>query len=356
MAHTLAMARRSRLVFFIVALILAVAVVIVWRRTQNPCAGFPGPSVTEAELPPPPEPGDLRISAWNVRNFPRDDRPQYPDLGYSRRTNFCDLEKVLAGLDTDVLGLEEIHEPHLFMRLFRKVEGRRRYRGVFSKGGGRWDQHVGIVWDSNRLREAAKPVEITSVALDASLRPAMAVYLRSTRPHGIDFTVVEVHLRAGPRGYPERLRQYRKLAAWINAWVAKVGDQDVVLQGDFNTTGPEGGSVSEEVAAADRILQTAGLRRVVNARGCSEYWEGADRHDGIQVPALLDRVYVRSLAERNRSVQLETWLHCARMGCRPLVSRPGAEDGTFWDVSDHCPLTFEVRDCDLDLPGIPCGG
>ena len=24
--------------------------------------------------------------------------------------------------------------------------------------------------------------------------------------------------------------------------------------------------------------------------------------------------------------------------------RPGEEDGTFWDVSDHCPLTFELRD------------
>jgi hypothetical protein len=26
------------------------------------------------------------------------------------------------------------------------------------------------------------------------------------------------------------------------------------------------------------------------------------------------------------------------------MSRPGAEDGTFWDVSDHCPLTFELFD------------
>ncbi len=355
MAHTSAMKRRSWIVLVVVIVIVAVAALIVWQRMQGPCSGFAGPSVTKAELPPPPRAGDLRISAWNIRNFPRDDRPQYPDLGYLRRTNFCDLEKVLAGLDADVLGVEEIHKPRLFMRLFRKVEGRRRYRSVFSRGGGRWGQHVGIVWDSMRLHEAAKPVEVTSVALDASLRPAEAVYLRSTRSGGIDFTVVEVHLRAGPRGYSERLEQYRRIARWVNAWVQKTGDQDVVVQGDFNTTGPENGSVAQEVAAADSILATAHLRRLVNARGCSEYWEGANRHDGIQVPALLDRVYVRGMEELNRSVELETWLHCARMDCRPLVSRPGAEDGTFWDVSDHCPLTFEVRDCDLDTPGIPCG-
>ncbi len=355
MPHTAPMKRRIWLVLIVAVVIVGSAALFVWRRTEGPCTGFAGPSVTEAELPPPPLAGDLRISAWNIRNFPRDDRPQYPDLGYCRETNFCDLEKVLAGLDADVLGVEEIHEPRLFMRLLDKVEGRRRYRGVFSKSGGRWDQHVGVVWDCTRLHEAARPVEVRSVALDASLRPAMAVYLRSTRPGGIDFTVVEVHLRAGPRGYSERLEQYRRLAAWINTWVATIGDQDVVLQGDFNTTGPEGGSVGQEVAAADAILKTAALRRLVDARGCSEYWEGVNTHDGIQVPALLDRVYLRGMEELNRSVDLETWLHCARMGCRPLVSRPGAEDGTFWDVSDHCPLTFEVRNRDLDTPGIPCG-
>ncbi len=343
------MVRSSRrLVLILLAVILVVAALAVWRRLALRCAGFPGPSVTAADLPPPARPGNLRIAAWNIRNFPYDDRPQYPDLGFSRRTNVCDLKRVLAGLDADVLGLEEIRTPRRFERVLASVQGRRRYRAVFTAGGGRWGQHVGIAWDRNRLRLAARPVEIGAVALDGSLRPALAVYLRSSRPEGADFTVVEVHLRAGPRGFDQRLVQYRRLASWVRAWVAKIGDEDVVVQGDFNTTGPPGGTMDEEVATVDRILGGAGLRRVVNARGCSEYWEGPGPPDGIQVPGLLDRVYVRGFEELDAGIALESWLHCARMECRPLVSRPGAEDGTFWDVSDHCPLTFEIHDRDLD--------
>jgi hypothetical protein len=43
-------------------------------------------------------------------------------------------------------------------------------------------------------------------------------------------------------------------------------------------------------------------------------------------------------------MSLEVWLHCARWQCEELVSRAGEEDGTFFDVSDHCPLTFEILD------------
>lgn len=343
------MPKRTRwLVIFLATLILVVAAVAVWQRLKLRCTGFAGPSVTAADVPPATQKGNLRVVAWNVRNFPYDDRPQYPDLGYSRRTNVCDLKKVLAGLGADVLGLEEIRTPQRFERVLRSVEGKRQYRAVFTAGGGRWGQHVGIAWDNDKLHLAAKPVEIGEVALDDSLRPALAVYLRSTRDGGADFTVVQVHLRAGPRGFGTRLVQYKRLSAWVRGWVEKIGDDDVVVQGDFNTTGPVGGTVGEEMAAVDRILGGAGLRQLINARGCSEYWEGPGKPDGVQVPSLLDRVYVRGFDEIDPSVELESWLQCARDGCRPLISRPGQEDGTFWDVSDHCPLTFELRDRDLD--------
>jgi endonuclease/exonuclease/phosphatase family metal-dependent hydrolase len=344
------MKRRSQWFVVLLVVVIVVAVVVgIGLRRRLRCAGFAGPGVSAAELPPgPPRAGNLRLAAWNIRNFPYDDRPQYPDLGYFRHTNICDLEQVLKGLDADVLGVEEIREPQRFERILRASGKGREYRAVFSAGGGRWGQHVGIAWDQERLRLAAQPQEVKEVALDDTLRPALAAYLRSTHPDGVDLTVVEVHLRAGPRGYDERLEQYRRLATWVNGWVQKVGDEDVVVQGDFNTTGPPGGTAADELAAADQILGGAGLRRLVNTTGCSEYWEGPGKPDGVQIPGLLDQVYVRGLQELDRDVPLQSWLHCFLAGCQQLISRPGHEDGTFWDVSDHCPLTYQIEDKDLD--------
>ena len=78
--------------------------------TEGGTVGLPDPNAPlfqeTCELPAaPPGDGNLRIVSWNVRNFPLDERPQNPDLGYFRRTNICDLEKVLGGLDADLLGL-----------------------------------------------------------------------------------------------------------------------------------------------------------------------------------------------------------------------------------------------------------
>jgi endonuclease/exonuclease/phosphatase family metal-dependent hydrolase len=311
-----------------------------------------GSGVTNEDLPPSPaRVGNLRVVAWNIRNFPRDERPQYPDLGYSRLTNKADLEAVLAGLRSDILGVEEIRQPKAFREVVDQAMGKGVVAGVFSRKGGRWGQHVGILWNRGRMRQVGATEEVSSVALgNPDLRPALAVGLRSTRPEGLDLTVVQVHLRAAPSGYETRLEQYRALAAWVRQRIAVSGDDDVVVQGDFNTTGSDGGTVGEELARADAILGRAGLRRLPNQSGCSEYWEGRGPRDGKQVPSLLDQVYVSGMEELDQAVPLLSWLHCAREDCRPFMSRPGQEDGTFWDVSDHCPLTFEVRDVDIDGP------
>ncbi len=353
----------------VLLLLLVAAVLAAWywyHTTRSPAPAFAGPGVTAADLPPsPPAPGNLRIVAWNVRNFPRDERPQYPDLGYSRRTNERDLVAVLAGLDAHVIGLEEIRDPARFGKILARAGGERHaWRTAFTRGGGRWGQHVGIAWDEKVLRRVGDVREVEEVALgDPDLRPALAVYLRSVDDGGADFTVVQVHLRAGRKGYGTRLRQYRALASWVRGWLEEVDDCDVIVQGDFNTTGPSGEGLGDwkerlaaELAEADRILGEAGLRRLPNASGCSEYWEGPGDRDGVQQPSELDQVYLGGMEELDGSVPLAAWLHCARYGCSPFVSRPGEEDGTFWDVSDHCPLTFEIRNVDLDGAGLPWQG
>ena len=342
------MVDRSKLIVVSFAAgIVAVATVSMVLRDRLRCAGFPGPGVSAEELPSePPAAGNLRIAGWNLRNFPLDERPQTDDLSFSRRTNICDLETVLGGLGAHILALQEVCDARRFPPILRRAGGGRPMRVVFSAGGGKFGQHLAIAWDDTALELVGEPGEIAAVALDQGMRPALAAYFRSRRPGGADFTVVVVHLQATKQGFSDRRRQNRALESWVNAWVDRVGDPDVILLGDFNTTGSPRGGLEGELASVDAILGRAGLRRLVNAAGCSQYWEGNGPRDGIQQPSLLDHVYLGGFTADDVAEPVRAWLHCARFECEEMVSRPGEEDGTFWDVSDHCPLTFEIRDTD----------
>lgn len=327
-----------------VAVMIVVAVVVgVVLRTRLSCVGFAGPGVTEAELPPPlDDPARLRLAAFNVRNFPLDERPDEPGLGFSRRTNICDLQTVLGGLDADLLALTEIRDTRRFPPILRRAGGRRPYREIHTMRGGFLDQYLTLAWDSSRLEKIGDHVEVLELALDGGYRPGLGARFRSRTDDGFDFTVLAVHLAAGRKGADQRRRQYELLARWAAAEAEARGDDDIVILGDFNTAGSDSTSSSEEIGLLDAVLAAADLRRVVNRDGCSEYWEGPGPRDGIQLPALLDLVYVRGFPTLDSNAETRSWLHCARARCAELVSRPGAEDGTFWDVSDHCPITLEV--------------
>ncbi|MCD4748467.1 MAG: hypothetical protein K8R59_03760 [Thermoanaerobaculales bacterium] len=330
-----------RLVAGVGVLVVVLTVALVLLRNQARCGGFSGPGVSSEELPPPVRPGEMRIGNWNIRNFPLDRRPQEKDLGFSRRTNICDLEDVLRGLDADVLGVEEITDTREFPLTVQRAGDDRRYEMEFSSHGGGHGQSVGLIWDRDRVELVGEPIDISSVAVNSRLRPGLAGHFRSLIDPTLDFTIVQVHLAATPKGASSRRRQFRALAEWVEQHVATTGDPDVIVQGDFNTTGWEGGTTEQELHKLDSIFSRVGLRRLRNASGCTEYWEGPGGRDGVQVPSLLDLVYVGGLDDRAPSAPI-SWLHCSRMECQDLVSIAGNEDGTFWDVSDHCPVTFEL--------------
>ncbi len=337
------------LVVLVVVAIAGVAAASLFLRGYLRCAGFAGPGVTVEELPPPVAGGtDLRLVTWNMRNFPLDERPQTDDLGYSRRTNICDFEKALGGLDADLYGLQEVNDIRRFQPILKRACGKRMMQVRFSPGGGRFGQHLAIAWDDAVLELIGEPMEISGLVLEPGMRPAFAGYLRSRRVDGVDFTLVVVHLEAGPDNFGERRRQNRALASWIERWIDEIGDPDVIVLGDFNTTGSPRGDREGELQSVDAILGGVGLERLHNALGCTSYWEGGGGRDGVQQPSLLDHVFVGGFGVGAVAVPLQAWLHCARWECSELVSRPGEEDGTFWDVSDHCPLTFELRDAELE--------
>ncbi len=340
------MANRSKFtVFLVVCAITCIAVMSIVLRHQLRCAGFPGPGVTAADLPSTPDSeSDLRIVAWNVRNFPLDERPQDADLAYSRRTNICDFEEVFRGLDGDLWALQEVNDIRRFGPILRRATGERSMEVRYSSNGGRHGQHLAIAWDADVLELVGEPIEIAAVAMEPGMRPAYAAYFRSLKTGGLDFTFVTVHHESTVKGFADRRRQNRALAEWIAARVEEIDDPDVIVAGDFNTAGSPRGGFDGELQSIDAILGEAELMRLANTTGCSSYWEGRGERDGIQVPSMLDHVFLRGFNSRLVTVPLQAWLHCARSQCKEIVSRPGEEDGTFWDVSDHCPLTFELRD------------
>jgi hypothetical protein len=334
--------KRSRLfVVIVVVVILGVVALALTLRREMRCVGFSGPGVTASELPDGPvDDGLVRFAHFNLRNYPLDERPQIPDLGFSRRTNICDMEIVLGGLEADVMGFVEVCDTRRFPPILRRAGGDRPMRVLFSQGGGRAGQHLAITWNADRFELVDGPIEIATIAVTPDLRPGLAVRLRAVDQPEIDFTVVEVHLDSGRDDLDNRLDQIRFLTAWVAEWVEETGDPDVVVLGDFNTMGGEGLGPRDELYTVDSIVGEVGLGRVENATGCSQYWEGPGRPDGVFRSSLLDLVYVRGMDVAGPA---RSWLHCERRQCAELVSRAGEEDGTFFDVSDHCPVTFEVR-------------
>jgi endonuclease/exonuclease/phosphatase family metal-dependent hydrolase len=326
--------------------IFAIAVAAVVLRNQLRCAGFAGASVVAGELPVQgPADHSLRVVSWNVRNFPLDERPQDRDLlGYARRTNICDFEIALGGLDADLIGLQEVNDVRRFQPILKRACGERSMEVRYSADGGRHGQHLAIAWDNDVLELVGTPIEISRLVVDEGARPAFGGYFRSLRPGGVDFTFLTVHLESGPVNFADRRRQNRALESWIEDRMAETGDPDFIVAGDFNTTGTARGGVDGELQSVDAILGRVGLARLPNEMGCSSYWEGGGDRDGVQTASLLDHVFVGGFSPDPVTRPVEAWLHCARWRCGDLISRPGEEDGTFWDVSDHCPLTFEIRD------------
>lgn len=322
-------------------IIVGISAIAVGLRYRLRCAGFAGPGVTAAELPSgPPAEGAFRVAHFNLRNFPLDERPSDGDSGYERRTNICDLEDALAGLDAQIMGFAEVCDTRRFPPILRRASDGRAMRLLFSRDGGRAGQHLAVAWDGNAFELVDGPVEIDEVVVKPGLRPALAVRLRSKELTGFDLTIVECHLDAGRDDLEHRLEQVRILADWARSWVVRTGDDDIVLLGDFNTMGGRGVEPLQELGLVDAILEGAGLRRLANATGCSQYWQGPGEADGVFRSSMLDQVYLRGTEAIGPA---RSWLHCQRLACGELVSRPGEEDGTFFDVSDHCPVTFELR-------------
>ena len=307
--------------------------------------------------------GNLRIATYNIRNVPQDTMGQADggaDGGAAaeeapaettalvRRQNETDLAmavEILDKLDFDVLAVQEINDPRAFEDLLGRLGDKNghRYQAAFSTDYPHI-QNTGIVVRTDRARIESPKVH-AEVATRPTMRAGFSARIVSTKEGGADFGMLVVHLASGDSGGRAKLRaeQAGFAAKVVAERKGEMADDDFIVVGDFNTAGHE-----QEMPNFDTAIggSESGLSRQKNDSGCTTYYTKGK--DPLLQPSWIDHVYASSLAERDTSVPIVSGAHCAERSCKPFESS-GPESGTsYWGVSDHCPVYFEIVDQDRD--------
>ncbi|PRQ02848.1 Endonuclease/Exonuclease/phosphatase family protein [Enhygromyxa salina] len=280
----------------------------------------------------PPRRGDaVRVVSWNLANF----------RGHASGHDLTRMREVIEALDPDVIAVQEIKDPEALAALLPGWELR------LSAKGGRGHQLLGVAWRPERV-ELLDSAEHPELSIGGRVRPALSAYLRA-RDGGPDFWLVIVHLKAMPDSVEVRRKQWPKLVDI--AADTQTRDGDLIVVGDFNTTGPPGGGrrgPAIEQLELSEALAPAGLRRLTNATGCTAYYDGR-RRDAWKEPSEIDLVWVRELDESlDVDAQVHSGTHCASERCGDFRSTEAYPLHDYESVSDHCPVVVDLRRTDDD--------
>lgn len=299
--------------------------------------------------------GDANAGA-DAGNANAPDIDRRPSLVRTREsTDIALLLDVLERLDFDVLGVQEVRDTERFRQVLRELGDRysqgqgqgvqpRRYDVVFDTT---WEhpQHVGIVYRADRLR-ASDVTSHPEVARRPTMRAGLSARFTSLREGGADFGVMVLHLASGDTNNRATFRaeQASHAASAVANLQATLGDQDFVVLGDLNTARGE-----PELTALDGTMagSAARLSRLAPDLACTTYHVKSPNQPLLQ-PGATDHVYVAGLAERDTTVPLAVGTHCFERSCAPFESDSAAHGTTYWGVSDHCPVYFEIKDQDDD--------
>jgi endonuclease/exonuclease/phosphatase family metal-dependent hydrolase len=338
------------------------------------CSASDSASTSESEIGSKPprawEPartreGNLRLGTFNIRNFPSglpaaagdggtsDAGASAPDTDTRPRvvrtqdeTDEAMLVELLDRLDFDLLAVQEINEPERLVAVLDRLGQRngRAYQTIFSTD---WEhpQRVGVIARTDRLR-LEEPKVHPEIATRPTMRAGLTARVTSTRPGGVDFGILVLHLASGDTGGRATLRatQATYAAEVVAARQAAHGDRDFVVLGDLNTAKEEG-----ELPGLDRAMAAGdtGLTRAPADAACTSYYVKSKGVADVQ-PSLIDHVYLASMDERDRSVPMTVGAHCYERSCQPFESDSKEHGTSYWGVSDHCPVYFEIADEDRD--------
>ncbi|MBX3270802.1 MAG: endonuclease/exonuclease/phosphatase family protein [Sandaracinaceae bacterium] len=247
---------------------------------------------------------DVRVATFNIENFPRDARQV--EAAFT----------AIAALDAPIVAVQEITDLALFADAARVHLGAD-WRFVHDASENL--QRVGVLYDASRFTVTATHTH-PATQLEGRGKPTLEV--RLSRVRGAALRVFVVHLKAGGEHAGVRREQLRRLAPLIEDAVAS--PDDVVLLGDFNSTGDE-----DRVSLA-RFARATRLEWASEALACTSYWDRRDGCRGVALDHVLTRRAPRDTAARGP---------CESIGCAP-----GRECPVFHrEVSDHCPVTADLR-------------
>ena len=288
----------------------------------------------------------IEIGTFNLEWFPcKDDGEmmkqyginlRYPPQGQS--TNMKALFGLLNDLDIELLGVEEIVDPQMFADSAKTYLGEQ-FKFIYSPSGG--DQKVGFLYDSTVLQPIGSPITYMQVALsnDSRLRPALGVYFKAM-PSGFDFHAIVVHLKASPRGWDLRKKQWNALEEILTNLPKETNDSDIVLLGDFN-------NVSKlRTAEFDTIMNRAGYYRATQELGnkVSNYWKPDYKKERIE-GSLIDHIFISNDAKIEF---IENSTKVGGMCAEGTFEYIGDSIPEYYQqISDHCPVYGSFR-VDID--------
>ncbi|MFT5533015.1 MAG: putative extracellular nuclease [Candidatus Paceibacteria bacterium] len=230
--------------------------------------------------PRPPVPaavgGSLRVASMNVLNYFTTLNVRGANTSLERTRQRDKLVATISGLDADVLGLMEIeNNPAALADLVSALNarlGRTTYAAIDSGIAGSDAIKVALIYKPARVAPlgnyALPPTR--GFLIDGGLRPPLAQHFVA-RDNNASFWMVVSHLKSksscpyDPRSVERdsgqgcwnaaRTRQASALAQWVGTLVARSGDNNVLLLGDFNAYLEEDPIRSLETAGYVNLLR-----------------------------------------------------------------------------------------------------
>jgi endonuclease/exonuclease/phosphatase family metal-dependent hydrolase len=245
----------------------------------------------------------LRLGTFNIEHFPRSD---------------AQVERVFAlieALEVNALAVQEILDPKRFEREARARLGRA-WRFVYSKGGSRF--RLGVLYDGRALKLLSSRT-ILALRVEDKTKPGFEARFRDR--DGDILRVITVHFASTNARRAIREKQHAVLRDVV-AEALESGERLVVM-GDFNAT-LEGDREDIAALARDHDLFWAS-----ESLGCTAYWQRRDRCQGTA----LDHI-----VSWKTPAHIDACGACREVGCDPGERCPEA----FFEVSDHCPVTFDL--------------
>ncbi|MCY0991558.1 endonuclease/exonuclease/phosphatase family protein [Nannocystis sp. ILAH1] len=268
----------------------------------------------------------LVLGTFNIQTFPGEETD--PEA----------VAAAIAELDADAFAVQEIRDPGKFYATLDRASALagRRYAAVLTdscRHNSKGRLSVGVVYDTARLELKTHRSLSKGEVCPTGQAPALLASLQTSA--GRTLTLVSVHFDSGgaERRFERRKQQWQWLTSILPALREEFGD--VVVAGDFNTTGYLVENHSER-RFIDEMVERHALQLPTGALGCSEYWQPKKAVARWEA-SLLDHF----LGSKELSFGTPEVLGmCAALGCEVQTSEPPK----LRSVSDHCPVRVELRD------------